>query len=154
MQISSNAGIYPERRINCVPAPGRVDVRAISAAFVRRNSRDRCTEASFPRPTLPGKLSFQTSFAGAQAEAARRRKEGFYRGAGMESPVSPAFQQQIKDFKPKVISPGEQGVTPWKRGDGASALIVLARNPRGTFISFSARLRPRSRSKRIIPPRG
>lgn len=49
---------------------------------------------------------------------------------------STAFQQQIKDFKPKVISPGEQGVTPWKRGDGESAFIVFPIIPRENVHKF------------------
>lgn len=47
-----------------------------------------------------------------------------------------AFQQQIKDFKPKVISSDGRGVTLWKRGDRESVFIVLGINPSGTFRSF------------------
>ncbi|XP_032665630.1 uncharacterized protein LOC116841608 [Odontomachus brunneus] len=61
-------------------------------------------------------LSFRINYH--LKRSAHRTKEDFIE-AGRSFPTT-AFQQQIRDFKPKVISSDGRGVTLWKRGDRVS----------------------------------
>lgn len=67
--------------------------------------------------------------------AHRTKKDFIEKGRFFPFPRT-VFQQQIKDFKPKVISSDGRSVTLWKRGDRESVFIVFGYNPSGTLISF------------------